>query len=445
MRGAARCINRYPYLTILLIFSICFYIFFVSSYDSPVHSIREKIPKLRSSKATEDVFNFLRLDSAALRALCEKTEWNPAKVIFTCDNSIDGVGDIRNSILNCVRYAISAGAGLVIPRIILRNPDDISQIRTGERVSIAYMFDYFHFVESLRYSCPQMVIYPYIDDVPNSNEGRGPITLLPESLFSSPIPKTGLELPENWRELFEGWLDGYYQFATNQTMNMPVTVELGRSYLQYPIYSDGEEFALSFGGILKFRKNLRILATTVLQNMLSTYNVSGDLSQPFLPDTFFGAHLRTEIDTTKSWPAEDWFYQRYEFQSIQYLKKLASTNLTLVYVASGNETETAQFSRDAAAYHVTTKWMLLDAKDRELLSKLSWDQQAIVDFLVLTKSSKFVGIDHSSFTWNIALQRHQFLKNEKDYLDGPELLSDELSTVFGKPGAHPEYAACLWP
>ncbi|KAF7919830.1 hypothetical protein EAE99_008375 [Botrytis elliptica] len=445
MRGAARYINRYPYLTILLIFSICFYIFFVSSYDSPVHSILEKIPKLRSSKATEDVFNFLRLDSAALRALCEKTEWNPAKVIFTCDNSIGGVGDIRNSILNCVRYAISAGAGLVIPRIILRNPDNISQIRTGERVSMAYMFDYFHFVESLRYSCPQMVIYPYIGDVPNSNEGRGPITLLPESLFSSPIPKTGLEHPEKWRELFEGWLDGYYQFATNQTMNMPVTVELGRSYLQYPIYSDGEEFALSFGGILKFRKKLRILATTVLQNMLSTYNVSGDLSQPFLPDTFFGAHLRSEIDPTKSLPAEDWFYQRYEFQSIQYLKKLDSTNLTLVYVASGNETETAQFSRDAAAYNVTTKWMLLDAKDRELLSKLSWDQQAIVDFLVLTKSSKFVGIGHSSFTWNIALQRHQFLENEKDYLDGPELLSDELSTVFGKPGAHPEYAACLWP
>lgn len=445
MRGAAKCINKYPSLIILLLCSVCFYIFFVSSYDSPIHLILEKIPKLRSSKVTEDVFNFLRLDSASLRALCEKTEWNPDKVIFTCDNSIGGVGGIRNSILNCVRYAISAGAGLVIPRIILRTPDDISQIRTGERVSMVYMFDYFHFVESLRYSCPQMDIYPYIDDVPNSNEGRGPITLLPESLYSSPIPKTGIEHPEKWRELFEGWLDGYFYFATNQTMNMPITIELGRSYLQYPIHSDGEEFALSFGGILKFSKNLRILATTVLQNMLSTYNMSGDLSQPFLPDTFFGAHLRTEIDATKSLPAEDWFYQRYEFQSIQYLKELASTNLTLLYVASGNETETAQFSRDAAAYNITTKWMLLDAKDRKSLSKLSWDQQAIVDFLVLTKSSKFVGIGHSSFTWNIALQRHQFLENEKDYFDGPKLLSDELSTVFGKPGAHPEYAACLWP
>ncbi|TGO56547.1 hypothetical protein BCON_0076g00250 [Botryotinia convoluta] len=445
MRVAARCINRYTYLIILLLFSICFYIFFVSSYDSPVHVILGKISNLRSSKATEDVFNFRRLDSAALRDLCEKTKWNSHKVIFTCDNSIGGVGDIRNSILNCVRYAISAGAGLVIPRIILRNPNDISQIRTSERVSMAYMFDYFHFVDSLRYSCPQMDIYPYIDDVPNSNEGRGPITLLPESLYSSPIPKTGLEHPENWRELFEGWLDGYYYFATNETMNMPVTVELGRSYLQYPIYSDGEEFALSFGGILKFSKNLRILATTVLQNMLSTYNMPGDLSQPFLPDRFFGAHLRTEIDTAKSWPAEDWFHQRYEVQSTQYLKKIASTNLTLIYVASGNETETARFSREAAVYNVTTKWMLLDAKDRELLSRLSWDQQAIVDFLVMTKSSNFVGIGHSSFAWNIALQRHQFLENKKDYLDGPELLSDELSTVFGETGGHPEYAACLWP
>ncbi|EMR82775.1 putative alternative oxidase protein [Botrytis cinerea BcDW1] len=173
--------------------------------------------------------------------------------------------------------------------------------------------------------------------------------------------------------------------------------------------------------------------------------MSRDLSQPFLPDTFFGAHLRTEIDAMKNWSAEDWFYQRYEAQSIQYLKKLASTNLTLVYVASGNKSETARLARDAAAYNVTTKWMLLDAKDRESLSRLSWDQQAIVDFLVMTKSSRFVGIGHSSFTWNIALQRHQFLENNGDYLDGSELLSDALSTVFGETGGHPEYAACLWP
>ena len=445
MQMVTRCIVRYFSLTILLIFSIWLYIFFVSSYDPQLHIVLGKNSKLRSSKEIEDVFNFLRLDSAALRNLCEKTEWNSDKVILTCDNSIGGAGHIRNSILNCVRYAISAGAGLVIPRIILRNPKDISQIRTGERVSMAYMFDYFHFVDSLRYYCPQMNIYGYIDDVPNSNEGRGPITLLPESLYSSPIPKTGSEHPENWRELFEGWLDGYYYFATNGTMNMPVTVELGRSYLQYPIYSDGEEFALSFGGILKFSENLRVLATTVLQNMLSTYNMSRDLSQPFLPDTFFGAHLRTEIDAMKNWSAEDWFYQRYEAQSIQYLKKLASTNLILVYVASGNKSETARLARDAAAYNVTTKWMLLDAKDRESLSRLSWDQQAIVDFLVMTKSSRFVGIGHSSFTWNIALQRHQFLENNGDYLDGSELLSDALSTVFGETGGHPEYAACLWP
>ncbi|CCD34376.1 hypothetical protein BofuT4_P103360.1 [Botrytis cinerea T4] len=185
MQMVTRCIVRNFSLAILLIFSIWLYIFFVSSYDPQLHIVLGKNSKLRSSKEIEDVFNFLRLDSAALRNLCEKTEWNSDKVIFTCDNSIGGVGHIRNSILNCVRYAISAGAGLVIPRIILRNPKDISQIRTGERVSMAYMFDYFHFVDSLRYSCPQMNIYGYIDDVPNSNEGRGSITLLPKFILFS--------------------------------------------------------------------------------------------------------------------------------------------------------------------------------------------------------------------------------------------------------------------
>ncbi|TGO82141.1 hypothetical protein BPOR_0910g00030 [Botrytis porri] len=173
--------------------------------------------------------------------------------------------------------------------------------------------------------------------------------------------------------------------------------------------------------------------------------MSRDLSLPFLSETFFGAHLRTEIDATRSLSAEDGFYQRYEFQSILYLKKLASTNLTLIYVASSNETEAAQFTRDAAAYSVTTKLMLLNAEDRELLSNLSWGQQAVVGFLVLTKSSKFVGIGHSSFTWNNALQRHRFLDKKKDYLNRPELLSDELNTVFEEPGVHPEYTTYLWP
>lgn len=445
MKLPANFSNRLAYLFGILVFSISFYIFFLSSYNLSAHVIGNNYLENAShtSNATDDIFDFPPVDSHALRTVCESAQWNP-EIVFTCDNSVGGVGNIRNSILNCVRYAISAGSSMVVPRIIVRNTKDISKIRTGERAGMDYMFDVQHFVDSLKLSCPQLVLYRYVDAVPNRARGSGPVALLPESLVSEEIPKTGLQHPAAWRGKFLEWMEGWPGLVT-ATMETPVLVDLGRSYIQYPIYSDGEEFALSFGGILKFRKDVRTLATTALHNMLSTYNMSRNISQPILQNTFFGAHLRTEIDAVKAWPANDWMYQRYEVQSQRYLKKLSETNLTLIYVASGNRTEIARFSRDAVAYDLATKFMLLDSKDREYLNTLAWDQQGLVDFLVMTKSSSFVGIGHSSFTWNIALKRHTFSQRKEGYLDGPEILSDELSEVYGKPHAYPEYAACLWP
>jgi hypothetical protein len=93
---------------------------------------------------------------------------------------------------------------------------------------------------------------------------------------------------------------------------------------------------------------------------------------------------------------------------------------------------------------VTTKFDHLSGQDLEELKNLAWDQQALVDFLVMMKAADFAGIAHSSFAWNIALKRHQYAK-KKDHLDGPQMLSDELSQMYGIPRGYPEYAACLWP
>ena len=43
-----------------------------------------------------------------LRELCSGKEWTSG-LIFKCDNAFGGVGNIRNIILTCVRYAIEAG------------------------------------------------------------------------------------------------------------------------------------------------------------------------------------------------------------------------------------------------------------------------------------------------------------------------------------------------
>jgi hypothetical protein len=428
--------RRYAAVAGLVLAVIWLGVAFNSLYGFPTHTYI--LGPQASPDPSSDAFDFAPVESEAIKSICSDAQWNNT-LVFTCESSVGGVGNIRNSILNCVRYAISAGGNLVVPKIIVRSSSDISNIRTGSRTGMDYMFDPQHFVESLRLSCPPLRVYNSVDDIPNHQNGPDLVSLIPESLVDH-IPATGLENPEAWRGTFYKWLEQYESPDTSG----PRIVELGRSYLQYPIYSDGEGFAIDFGGILKIRSDVRVLATTTLLKLAELYSLTIDLTQPFIQNAFFGAHLRTEKDAREGWPAPDWVYSRYETQSKLYLDEVHRSNLTLIYVASGDPDEVAKFAKDAMPLTVTTKFDLLDGKDRAELEKLAWDQQALVDFLVMMKASTFVGVAHSSFAWNVALKRHQYAEN-KNHLDGPQMLSDELSQIYGTPRGYPEYAACMWP
>ncbi|KAH6694260.1 hypothetical protein BKA61DRAFT_712188 [Leptodontidium sp. MPI-SDFR-AT-0119] len=302
---------------------------------------------------------------------------------------------------------------MTMPRMILRNPANIADIWNRERTSFDYLFDEPHFVESLRLSCPQLRILNGID-----SNGTTPIF---------------------WRERFYQWL------ANTTDLQKPV-IDLDRSYLQYPIYSDPEQFALDFGRVLKFRQDTRLVATKTLRNLVRKYSLHGDFRSPIWNQTLFGVHLRTERDSQQGWPPSLYNYSKYETQSTSYLTQAASSGVTVMYVASGNVDEIARFADDAKAYNlsVTTKHQLLGGEDKVKLEAFTFDQQALVDYLVLLKSSDFAGVGHSSFAWNIALWRHQLAK-QRDHLNGPQLMSDELSQVYGTVKQYLEYACRLWP
>jgi hypothetical protein len=409
-----------------------------------------------ATNPTVDLFDYPVLESESIKSVCDETHWNKS-VVFTCDESVGGIGNIRSSVLHCVRYAIAAGASLVIPSIVLRDASDISLIRTGVTTDFEYMFDKPHFLRSIELSCPGLNILESKAAIEGVNDEYDAISLLPESVvnFTNPIsgqprlqkvPGTSFHDPSTWRAEFYGWLQQFYI----EDRKGPVVVDLGRSYLQYPIYTDGEGFALSFGQILKFRSDARKLATQTLRKLAEVYAANVDLSADYYPNTFFGAHLRTEKDAAEGWPAPDWIYSRYETQSRIYLEQAPRSHPAVIYIASGDTSQVAQFAKDAAENNntanipVITKLDLLEGEALAELQALKWDQQALVDFLVMLKASDFAGIGHSSFAWNIALKRHIFAK-EKNHLDGPQMLSDDLSQIYGNIRGYPEYAACLWP
>jgi hypothetical protein len=97
---------------------------------------------------------------------------------------------------------------------------------------------------------------------------------------------------------------------------------------------------------------------------------------------------------------------------------------------------------------VVTKHDLLQGPDRRQLDSLSFDQQALVDFLVLFKSSSFMGVAHSSFPWNIALRRHELSKYSQYGNEGSDLLRDEFSVIMGMEADYPHvdpFVYGLWP
>ncbi|GKT82640.1 alternative oxidase [Colletotrichum tofieldiae] len=129
----------------------------------------------------------------------------------------------------------------------------------------------------------------------------------------------------------------------------------------------------------------------------------------------------------------------YNKQITAYLEQAVSANLSIIYVASGDIKQVEAFKKEAMHKDITivTKHDLLESEDQ--LENLNWDQQALVDFLVLLSASQFGGMAYSSFSWNVALKRHLFIRNSKEkYLDGPLVFNDKLSQIY-------EFAACLWP
>lgn len=313
------------------------------------------------------------------------------------------------------------------------------------RKGMEYMFDAEHFKDSLKMSCPELKIIEHLDPSANSRR-RG---LQPESLFATP-PTTGIEHPEEWQVKLYTWIDRWMAHS----ISSPIIVDLEQSFLQYPTHSDGHEFAHEFGGIMKFRSDVRKLATKVLKNMVEEYDLHVDVSQEMFQASFLGVHVRPEEESmmVEKRHVVDAPYTHFEPQVHSYLAQASASNLQLIYAASGNISAIQQLDDEAIPDDraVTSKYDLLIGKDRDRLDALKWDQRALVDYLVLLKASDFAGVGHSSFSWNVALKRHEMSRRKGVLGDGHEgqrwkAWSDGMSTLYGVIEGYAESSDCMWP
>ncbi|OHF03961.1 hypothetical protein CORC01_00823 [Colletotrichum orchidophilum] len=398
------------------------------------------------------------IDYAPIRETCSRTRFRPG-LLFSCEEQHGGIGMVRNQILKCVRYAIHGGGALVLPSMSLRNAKDITDIETGNEVPLDYLLDRESFITRLTEGCPGMIVYEKAADFPSYTHRLGePLSLVGDH-FERDHPREGLRHPRKWRHFFDNWLD---EHGVREWMgpDAPVHVKLEQSFLEYPVRDDGEAFVHEFGKILSFRNDTRALAAKILFLLKEKFALPIDPRKAINPNAYFGAHLRLEKDATSAWGPDEWRFSRMDDQFEEQFRYLERTGLSIVYVASGNQTVVDIFAERLNRYlsaetgsprrniTVVTKNDLLLGPDREQLDSLTFDQHALVDFLVMFRASAFMGVAHSSFPWTIALRRHELSKYSKFGNEGSDLLRDEYSIIMGMEADYPyvdPFVYGLWP
>lgn len=358
-----------------------------------------------------------------LARLCSETaRWTPG-LVFICDNNSGGIGNIRNFVLTCLRYAIEAGAtGLTMPTIQTRSEEELSALFKGKKLPFSHFFDEEHFRHSLRDACPQITIYDTLDDIPGfeRDDGEqqqqhvGPVKQPWDMITPNNFGMRGGCDQRDLNRHVDLFGQRFHEWLSEEQVKPrppPVTADAPKLIRfnwgvqwTFPVYRDGPEFVASFGGLLRFQASILALglATAGVMEQRLARGSEG-------PETgFIGMHLRTENDALGGWPS-------FEEQSNAYLGRAAELRPTprMAYLATGNATEAARLTsraRDEAGLAVFTKHELLADPEhaglKRRLDELSWDQQALVDFVVLLRAEYFVGVSPSSFSINVALKRH---------------------------------------
>ncbi|KKY38836.1 putative alternative oxidase [Diaporthe ampelina] len=356
------------------------------------------------------------------RACNEVTEWVEG-VVWLCDNNWGGVGNVRNFILTCMRYAIEAGvSGIVMPAIQKRSDENIVDINSGKDYRpFSYFFDEENFRKGLGENCPQITIYDSWARIPNVIEANSSAEPVIEKIsprqFSNRGDCSGAELDKHT----DRFGDNFRQWVRSEEHGTPPSAEHPRLFRmndypgvlwEYPRWHDGPEFSNTFGALLKYNKQVMRLGKKALENMQTfarehartrdPLEIEGKSRAVVDPSAFFGVHLRTEADAVKFWPT-------YEEQEKAYLSKAEELGLGVAYVATGNLSEAHKFSaaaNDQLGMAVVSKADILTGDDAVELASLSWDQQGLVDYIVLVGSEYFVGNSRSSFSILTIQKRH---------------------------------------
>ncbi|KAF4626104.1 hypothetical protein G7Y89_g12057 [Cudoniella acicularis] len=327
-----------------------------------------------------------------LKNLCDRTHWTPG-LWLQCHSYSGlnttaiggGLNNARNRIQTCVRLAIDAGSGLIIPPIATtRNADNPALLSATPQCADQF-WNFDHMAEELEEQCPQMKLR-YCGDA------EGIDTILPtlKRHYSDDVHSLGT---------FGAMVNATLKEANIEKISPlnPVAITYGDSYIAWNYTESNELGAVrkSLFRLIKFNRRLLTFSSEILQS-------------PELQNGFIGVHLRGEPD----WPA---VFGTVDTQMDAYVKEIEATQstrekkITTVYVSCGSRGAIGWFRArlEPLGYTVHDKWTLLVGSPRMLakLDAMEFDKKAIVEYEVLVNADYWYGILMSTMSAMVAYAR----------------------------------------
>lgn len=251
--------------------------------------------------------------------LCNTTQWQPGLWLhchsFCGANRTSicgGLNNARNRVQTCLRLAIDAGAGLIIPSATTRDKLD-HLIMTDDRVVCA---DEFWNMESLKQDlgkqCPQ-------SELRMCDDRSGISTVVESDLRSYLSPSYSVGA---FRQHVESLFEGREMVLNDVSVENPVVVNLGDAYFGWN-YRASKEFSTirkALFKVLKFNKEFLDLGVKISK------------SERLKDDAYIGVHLRGEVDWPASFGSVDDQMRLYS-KEILNIQDSVSYDISTVYVS----------------------------------------------------------------------------------------------------------------
>lgn len=322
----------------------------------------------------------------------------------------------RNRIQTCVRWAIDAGAGLILPTVTLRGVVP-NQLVGGDETCLDIWWDLDHLDKAIKANCPQLELRAACPTGQNNTAVAIPPPEEPsippltpagrqykDARFSKGLFRQNVILPTLQRYAVISYLfllisslslrsllrsadkDQSYNISSSDLASNITVIEYGDAYIgwDYRVSDELNTIRKELHLAIRFRKQLLDIGERIRN------------SSQLHGGEYIGVHLRGEAD----WPA-DW--GNADQQMALYSEQIAKIrgvqgNVSAVFVSSGDQAVIQRFREmlEPLNYTVHDKWTILkalqDPEDLAVVDSIDFDSKGIVDYAVLSRAEFFMGV-----------------------------------------------------